>query len=56
MKATYKPHIPILTDAMHMLLDHTLLGHVGGGKWPGDEAKPCTFLQKGEEPQVGGYK
>jgi len=32
------------TDAMHMLLDHMLLGHVGGGKWPGDEAKtmPCT--------------
>ena len=32
-----------------MLLDHTLLasflGHVGGGKWPGGEAKimPCTF-------------
>ena len=27
------------TDAMHMLLDHTLLGHVGGGKWPRDDAK-----------------
>ena len=29
-----------------MLLDHTLLGHVGGGKWPGDEAKttPCTLF------------
>ena len=45
MKATYKPRIPILTDAMHMLLDHTLLGHVGGGKWPGDEAKPCHVLK-----------
>ena len=33
------------TDAMHMLLDHTLLGHVGGGKWPGDEAKPCHVLK-----------
>ena len=44
MKATYKPRIPILTDAMQMLLDHMLLGRVGGGKWPGDEAKPwpCT--------------
>ena len=31
---------------MHMLLDHTLLDHVGGGKWPGNEAKtmPCTFV------------
>ena len=28
-----------MTDAMHMLLYHTLLVHVGGGKWPGDEAK-----------------
>ena len=30
---------------MHMLLDHTFLGH-GGGKLPGDEAKtmPCTFM------------
>ena len=34
-----------MTDAMHiMLLNHTLLGHVGGGKWPGDEAKPCHVL------------
>ena len=34
-----------MIDAMHMLLDHTLLGHVGGGKWPGDKAKtmPCYF-------------
>ena len=34
------------TDAMHMLLDHMLLGRVGGGKWTGDEAKtmPCTFM------------
>ena len=24
---------------MHMLLDHTLLGHVGGGKWPGDRMR-----------------
>ena len=33
------------TDAMHMLLDHTFRGHVGGGKWPGDDTKtmPCTF-------------
>ena len=31
--ATYKAHVPTYTtDAMHMLLDHTLLGHVGGGK------------------------
>jgi len=31
---------------MHVLLNHKLLGHVGGGKWPGDEAKtmPCTFM------------
>ena len=28
-----------MTDAVHMLLDYTLLGHVGGGKLPGDEAK-----------------
>ena len=36
---------PYTTNAMHMLLDHTLLGHVGGEKWPGDEAKtmPCTL-------------
>ena len=35
-----------MTDALHMLLDHTLLGHVGGRKWLGDEAKtmPCTFM------------
>ena len=26
-------------DVVHMLLDHTLLGHVGGGKCLGDEAK-----------------
>ena len=34
------------TDAMQILLDHTLLGHVGGGKWPGDEAKTmtCTIM------------
>jgi len=33
------------TDAMHTLLDHTLLGHVVGGKWPGDETKtmPCIL-------------
>jgi len=32
--------------AMHMLLDHKLLGHVERGKWPGDEAKtmPCTII------------
>ena len=26
-------------------LDHISLGHVGGGKWPGDEAKtmPCIL-------------
>jgi len=29
---------------MHMLLDHTFLGHVGGGKWPGDEAKTMHVL------------
>ena len=34
--ATYKAHISI---QLHMLLDHTLLGHLGGGKWPGDEGK-----------------
>ena len=44
--ATHKAHIPIRLMPMHMLLDHTLLGHVGGGKWPGNEAKtmPCTFM------------
>ena len=35
-----------MTDALHMLLDHMLLGHVGGRNWLGDEAKivPCTFM------------
>ena len=38
-----------MTDALHMLLDHTNLtpiGHVGGRKWLEDEAKtmPCTFM------------
>jgi len=28
---------------MHMLLDHTLLGHVKGGKWPGDGAKSMAM-------------
>ena len=30
---------------MHIILT-SLLGHVGGGKWPEDEAKtmPCTFM------------
>ena len=28
---------------MHMLLDHALLGHVGGGKWPGDEGKTLPY-------------
>ena len=44
--ATYKAHIPIQLMPMHTLLDNTLLGHVGGGKWPGDRVKtmPCTFM------------
>jgi len=29
---------------MHILLDHKLLGHVGGGKWPGDEAKTMPLF------------
>ena len=44
--ATYKAHT-YTTDAMHMVLDHTsFLGHAGGRKWPGDEAKtmPCSYV------------
>ena len=26
------------TDALRMLLDHILQGHVGGRRWPGDDA------------------
>jgi len=38
------------TDAMHILLDHMPLGHVGGGMWPGDEAKTiqCTCMTLSE--------
>ena len=36
-----------MTDAMHMLLDHTLLGHVRGGKPNpiGMRLKPCHVLK-----------
>ena len=42
--ATYKAHISIQLMLDHVILG-SFLGHVGGGKWPQDEAKtmPCTM-------------
>ena len=41
--ATYKTHISIQLMLDHVILG-SFLGHVGGGKWPQDEAKtmPCA--------------
>ena len=41
--ATYKAHISIQLMLDHVILG-SFLGHVGGGKWPQDEAKtmPCA--------------
>ena len=30
---------------MHMLLDHMILGYVGGGKWLGMRLKPCRAFK-----------
>ena len=46
MVATYKAHTSIQLMLDHVILG-SFLGHVGGGKWPQNEAKTmpcaCTF-------------